>query len=794
MAITEKQLGGGALREVLGAIAVPEKAWRRHTARLRAGAGKKKRAALEAALGHAVPTEVAEWIDVQGKGLPDTHDSGWYLGLDVDVPKKGKAQVTLAKQAVLLLMGMVPFGQDASGDRVWASLRPHPWSTCEVLLFNHENGELEDKEAESLADFVAAKWSDEDDAKTAAARKAFAARAKKALAKRPEHLAPNALFARAYWLLGLLAREPAFRFAEHLAKAPPASAWKTEKATLPKEPELALYWMLAHLLFGDDAACKQAVALAKKTKGHVVVELAGAFEAFFAGKRASPIDAWTPADLESMRALVAKNTRKNDDGDVVTRDRELEALAKSDPGKAEMIAEYFRERTGEPYNYWPHRAKLDDALVPAVAAAFGAGLSVDLGHPKAFAGVTRALAGAAHHPEALRVLVLAIGALAPNDARLEHVVSALTKRSEPVAREAVRAAAWRWLESAAAIDEAIKKRQSRNSLDDVFAKEDLLQPAVHAVLAPCDEEAERLAIAISDRGLSFRVLKTTAGRVFRVYGKRGLVDRAPRMERLLALLDEVPGGQDPEEPGVRLDMTASVAMAEASLALARLTPDRARKLFDEAMGRPRLTPVREAGVAACLLPGIFELDTASPKRMYWLERVLGARSGPSWLYGALIAAQKLGEDVARWVLPHAYTSQINTMHEDFEELERVARETLEILGKPAPAFDEGTKFARAVAPAELGAALLRRDKYDAGAVLERISEANRAVADAVAIGAWLEDSFRFSRYEPESHFTSRDVRAAVTLLRAAGDLGKRELARLKTLPEIGDWAKALCSD
>jgi hypothetical protein len=134
------------------------------------------------------------------------------------------------------------------------------------------------------------------------------------------------------------------------------------------------------------------------------------------------------------------------------------------------------------------------------------------------------------------------------------------------------------------------------------------------------------------------------------------------------------------------------------------------------------------------------------------------------------------------------------MHEDFEELERVARETLEILGKPAPAFDEGTKFARAVAPAELGAALLRRDKYDAGAVLERISEANRAVADAVAIGAWLEDSFRFSRYEPESHFTSRDVRAAVTLLRAAGDLGKRELARLKTLPEIGDWAKALCSD
>ncbi len=798
MPITEKQLGGGALREVLGAIAVPEKAWRKHIASLpkKRGAGKKARVALEAALGHEVPAEFAEWIDMQGsKGLPDTHDSaGWYLGLDVDVPKKGEAQIALQKQAVLLLMGMVPFAQDASGDQVWASLRPHPLGVCEVLLFNHENGELEDKEGESLADFVAHKWMDEGDKKTAAARKAFAGRAKKALAKRPNHLTPNALFTRAYWLLGLLGCEPAFRFAEHLAKAPPSSAWEREKASLPEEPELALYWMLAHLLFGDDASCKEAVALAKKSKGYVVCEIAQAFEAFFAGKRESPIDAWALPDLERMRALVAKNTRKSDDDDVATHDHELEELAKRDPTKAEIINEYLRERTGEAYNHWPYRQKLDDWLVPAVAAVFRAGLSVDLGHPQAFAGVTRAVAGAADHPDALGALAVAMETLAPDDARLEHVVTALTRSSEPIAEKAVRAAAWRWLESAAAIDEAIKKRQSRNSLDDVFAKDDLLQPAVHAVLARCDDEAERLAVAISDKGLSFRVLKTTVGRVFRVYGKRGLVERAERMERLLALLDEVPGGQDPEEPGVRLDMTASVAMAEASLALARLVPERARKLFAAALERPRLTPVREAGVVACLLAGLFELDPASEKGIYWLERVLGARSAPPWLYGALVAAQKAQhKEVARWVFPHAYTSQINTMHEDFEELEQVARETLDILGKPAPPFDDDTKFARAVPPTELGAALLRPDKHDVGAVLERITEANRAAADALAIGAWLEDFFRFSRYEPESHFTSRDVRAAISLLAAAGDVGRRELGRLKTLPEIGDWAKALCS-
>ncbi len=790
MAITEKQLTGGALADVLGTIAVPQKAWAKHVNRL-TREGNKTRGALEAALGHAVPGEVAEWIDVAGpKGLPETHDSGWYLGLDVAVPEKGKAQEALKKQAVLLLMGMAPFGQDASGDQVWASLRPHPLGVCEVLLFNHENGELEEKEGESLADFVTSKWMDEEDAKTAAARKAFARKAKKALAKRPKHLAPNALFTRAYWLLGLLAGEPAFRFAEHLSKAPGPSAWKKEKASLPKEPELALYWMLAHLLFGDDKACKEAAALAKKSKGYVVTELAQAFEAFFAGKRKSPLDVWSPADLERMRALVSKNTRSRDDG-VAAHDKALKELAKTDAKKAKLITEYFSERTGEHYNQYPYKATLPEWLVPAAAAAFRSGLGVDLGHPKAFAGVTRAVAESVAHPDALAALIEAIRTLAPDDARLEYVVAALVESTEPSAREAVRAAAWRWLDVAATIDERLKKRQSRNTLDDMFAKDDLLQPAVHAVLAACDEEAEKLAVAISDKGLSFRVLKTTVGRVFRVYGKRGLVDRVERMERLLALLDEVPGGQDPEEPGVRLDMTASVAMAEASLAIARLAPERARELFTSALARPRKTPVREAGVAACLLPGILALDKESAEGLRWLERVLGARSGPPWLYGALVAAQGAlpnQEQVVRWVTPHAYTAQLNTIHGEFAELEQVARETLEILGKPAPPYDEDTNFAHDVPETELGPALLRRDKHDAGAVLERITEAKREEADAAWIGAWLEDFLRFSRYEPESHFTSSDVRTAIAMLQVAGDPGKHELARLVALAEIGHWA------
>jgi hypothetical protein len=333
----------------------------------------------------------------------------------------------------------------------------------------------------------------------------------------------------------------------------------------------------------------------------------------------------------------------------------------------------------------------------------------------------------------------------------------LVTRNEAAAREAVRAAAWRWLDGAATVAATLKKRQRRTAPDDVLARDDGLRAAAHAVLAPCDDEAEKLAIAISDRGLSFRVLKTTVGRVFRVYGRRGLVDRAPRMESLLSLLDEVPGEPDPEEPGVRLDTTASVAMAEASLALARLAPERARKVFVEALARPRRTAMRQAAVAACLLPGIFELDPASVEGLHWLERVLGARSGPPWLYGALVGAQGFPDhpDVAQWVLPHAYTSQLDATHAGLAHLEEVARETLDILGSPAPPFEEAKG------------------------------------ADASSIGVWLEDFFRFSRYEPESELTRGEARAAINLLRSAGDFGRRELARLGKLPEIGDWAKEM---
>ena len=330
-------LSGGGLAKLLPSVVVPDKAWAKHVAKLGKGAGKKTCKAFSEALGHDVPDEIAEWLDLEGKrGIPEPHDSGWWIGLDAAVPEKGTAGAhkALAKQPLLLLTGLAPFGADASGDQVWVSLRPHPLGVAEVYLFNHENGEVEEKEGESIADFIVSKWvsaddPDDDDArpgwigkehkKVAAAQKAFAAQTKKALAKREKHLAPDALWKRSHWLFGLLAGEPAFRFPQHLALAPSLASYRREKPTLAKQPQLALYWILAHLFFGNDDACREAATLARTSKVRVVAELAASVISFLDVKRKPPFK--VIGIIHSLRVCRTYCLKKRGSGGIARRSR-----------------------------------------------------------------------------------------------------------------------------------------------------------------------------------------------------------------------------------------------------------------------------------------------------------------------------------------------------------------------------------------------------------------------------------------------------------------------------------------
>jgi hypothetical protein len=324
----------------------------------------------------------------------------------------------------------------------------------------------------------------------------------------------------------------------------------------------------------------------------------------------------------------------------------------------------------------------------------------------------------------------------------------------------------------------------------VFANDDMLQPAVVATLERCDEEAEKLALAISAAELSFRVRKTVAGMQCRVYGARGIKDRLEGMMNLVGMFAEA---ESDENEAVRLDATTVVALSEASLAVARLDPKGAGAAFKKVLAAKRFSSARAAGVIACVLPGILHLDRDDANGRKWLERVLGARNGDEQVYGALLAAReaKITEAVP-WIVPHAYASRLNSMMAQYAFVEHTARKALAALGQAAPPpFDEEDEYARAVPVDQLGAALVRHDRYDNGAVLERMTEAKNPKQFVEPVGAFLEERFRFSKHEAESHVTSDDLAAAIELLRAAGAPGKAALDRLVKLPEIGAWAKEM---
>ena len=341
----------------------------------------------------------------------------------------------------------------------------------------------------------------------------------------------------------------------------------------------------------------------------------------------------------------------------------------------------------------------------------------------------------------------------------------------------------------------MKKRQRRNTLDDVFAKDDsppTRRPRSPRAVRRRSREARcrhlrqgpELPGAEDDSGPGLSCLRQARpGRTRRAHGApSGTPRRGPRRSGSRGARRETRHDRQRRDGG----------------GVARARPSRPRRAPESSSPTPSNVPVsspmREAGVVACLVPGMFELDPASDKGIYWLERVLGARSAPPWLYGALVAAQALPDERGRdgGSSPTPTRRRSTPMHDDFEELEQVARETLDILGKPAPPFDDDTKFARAVPPAELGAALLRPRQARRG----RSSRTNRrneprrrrcTGSGRVARGLLAIQPLRARERLHERRSE------AVALLRAAGEVGERELGRLRALPEIGDWAKAMCS-
>ena len=338
------------------------------------GEGGETQGALEAALGHAVPGEVGEWLDARG---PEQSPGDARLGLVPRAGFRGAEEGRVASRAPEA--GGAPSHGNGT---VWAGCirRPSvgvaastPTRCVRGAPVQSRNGGARAKAGRVARGLrrarVDGRRRQEDSGRSQGVR-----RARQALAKRPKHLTPNALFTRAYWLLGLLAGEPAFRFAEHLLEG--LAAFGVEEGESEAAQGARAGSLLdAHALSqrGRQAACKQAVALSKKAKGYVVVEIPR--------RRSKPsLPARSYPRLTPGRRRISRNSARSSRRTRASRTLAtptpsttdaLEVLAKRDPPKAKIIAEYLRERTGEAYNDWPYRAKAR-RLARAGSAAGGA--------------------------------------------------------------------------------------------------------------------------------------------------------------------------------------------------------------------------------------------------------------------------------------------------------------------------------------------------------------------------------------------------------------------------------------
>ncbi|MFP2959947.1 hypothetical protein ACLEPN_19460 [Myxococcus sp. 1LA] len=130
------------------------------------------RQGFEAAFGWAPPAEFDDWLAIEAAlGLDAGEEDYWRAGdrsllLDFFNPNAPHAAEALssggflAQNAESLLTGLFPLSEDASGDRVLASLLPDSLGLLRVHGFRHERGDLGN--AQCLKSFIVSRWSSED--------------------------------------------------------------------------------------------------------------------------------------------------------------------------------------------------------------------------------------------------------------------------------------------------------------------------------------------------------------------------------------------------------------------------------------------------------------------------------------------------------------------------------------------------------------------------------------------------------------------------------------------------------
>lgn len=840
--ISEGDLHGGNLGKVMAVCMYRD---RKARGRFLAAVDKEKgkhnslSAHYKATYGYPLSMEFEEWAEVSKAyskfqfGIPDI----W--SFDTGLSRYGNKPFTTTAQKVIndwaevmvLFTGLELFGRDGSGDSCFLSVLPTPLETAEVYYFNHENGEIENCLAHSIAGLVADLWgtrsSDDDNCDDAGAVSGkvltgFENKAENLLKGRPFYHDPEILFRRAHWLIGHPLGQPTWQYAQKMEHAPKFCDWEEELPLLSTEPVLANYWLLAHYFLDNTEACLETVRKAKLAPGSITRELAGLIEKLIHQPEKARLGALKPEDLRKLKQETRKNcsmeqlapqlraslaSERGDDAirklsdaelqqrvndgtdlwelmseypdDVASHDKILKHIAKQERSLSRVIDQYFSERTSDYFNEWPYDLKDSHRrLSLPVSAAFRSGLKFDADHGKAYAGLTRTL-GMLDDDNAMQAYREALSRLSPDDPRLEYVIAQLASSKHPESRDVMRVGARKFFDHFDATAKSMQRTEAEGpTLNNIFYEHSHLRSALEYALSWSDSESVKLAGKVLGYTSNLRVLGKAIGYALRVAGDHNLQEVKGYAEMYCTATASL----DNEF----LDQDGCFNVSEAAIAYAKLSPSEARPVLGKLFNKSYTSRFRMLDIRASVLAGLLILDPSDPEYLKWAERILGNRSGEFRVYGVLrgIEEGKVRE-AASSARYHVYADPEPMVDYTPLIIEEAARQAIEsALGETLPEFDSSNKFASGLANELLADAITQPEKYLTDHVLRKIADKRYQHPSILSRAShYLLDSLRYTR--DEQRYAGQEHRwDAIRAMIVQGVDSLEDFAKVLELPEV----------
>jgi hypothetical protein len=708
---------------------------------------------------------------------------------------------------ITMLTGLEMAGRDPGGDSCFIDTLPNEFSTSEVLIFDHETGNLSDYTAFSIADFISDYWGvsydhetgDEVDKHSNDVKKiieAFNKEAKKTGEKRPLYHSPKKLYKRTHWIMGHPTGKPTYAFAKKMADAPTFADWENEKALLKDEPVLANYWLLAHYFLDNKKSLEETIILTGETHSAVTRELAAIVEKLLKDPEKAELGRLNQEKIVKLKSETRKNcipemlepeqreallTERGVDKiktlspqkfkeliargtepmeiireyplDVATHDRALKELGSRDKDFLETVDEYFNERSQKAYNRWPYGEKsLDKRFAIPVAAAFRSGLMFDEDNINAYSGITKTMSKF-DDDNAYAAYEEAIKKLNPDDDRIESVINNLAKSEHPRREEVLVLAANRIFDILEKIegneDEQARERADEGyTLDNMFDVENHFLAAMRMVLKLNNDESIKLAHRILQHEEERQLFKWHVGDAFRIAGDNNIKEYSEYLELFINAVDGIESN-----PEYGLENISLYNFTEAVIAYTKLEPQKAAPLLEKMFNKDTGAKWFDLDIKSGVLPGLMLLNPEDETLHSWTKRLLGNRNNAPMIRGALRAVAEIKLLKARnWALYHLYSDYNSFMKEQYL-IKILAREAMDALGENLPDFDDDDEFASRLAresDEKLIEGFAHPEKYRPRYICKKIHENNIQSKEALsAIALYLKDLLYYSSDEKE---------------------------------------------